>query len=397
MRSPTLPPILLAGAAAAMLILGIVRPGAAGGPLTRVVQEFGIYWSSARVGLDGGDPYDAAAIWPYQHAIEPAKTGPQLTWGPPWAIGLVAPFAAVEFPAARWGWLFAGAALVAAAAAAAWRTYGGADDRLAVAWLVALTFYPTLLVLSIGQLTTFALAGVAGFAWAQKAGRPMLAGGLLGLTLAKPHNLVILWAAVGVVELAAGRWRALAGLTLSTLALSALAAGPAPRIFHQYVHVMTHRPPAEWMPPTAGTYLRLAFGGGLGVTFVPLAAGLVWLAWYLARHRGAAWDWPARLPAVLFASYLVSPYGYAYDQVMLLPAVLQAATAAGPGRVKLFLGCHLALTGLCVGLNALKVQEYTFVWLAPTLLAGWLAFTRRRGDQPETPPPGGTGSGPDLR
>ncbi|MCI0638448.1 MAG: glycosyltransferase 87 family protein [Gemmataceae bacterium] len=272
--------------------------------------------------------------------------------------------------------------MLLASAGVVWRVYGGAADRVPFAWLIAFSFYPSLLVTALGQQTTFALVGVAGFLWAQQGGRPFLSGVLLGLTLAKPQNLILLWAAVGAVELISLRWRTLAGLTTATAALSALALAPNPAVFEHYVYALTHYPPADLVTSTPGALLRLSFGGGLWITLVPLLCALLWLGWYVARHLRPTWDWTERLPAILFASYLASPHGWVYDFLVLLVPLLQAGAAAdagGPGRQRAFLSMHLGLTALCLALKSANVQEYTFVWFVPTLLLVWLWFKRRGG------------------
>ncbi|MCI0638449.1 MAG: hypothetical protein L0Y72_24560 [Gemmataceae bacterium] len=91
----------LVGVAIALIVLGVFWPGLGDGGPGLKVEDFGLYWSSARVGLEGGSPYDPIAVFPYQQAIEPGRSGPALPWGPPWSMGLLYPFAAAGFPAAR--------------------------------------------------------------------------------------------------------------------------------------------------------------------------------------------------------------------------------------------------------------------------------------------------------
>ena len=386
-RGVFLIPGILVIASVAVFIAGAVHSDPFSSPAIQKVQDFGLYWSSARVALEGGNPYDPEAVWPYQKQIEPGRESPQLPWGPPWSLGLLYPFASVDFPVARWAWLLFSLALILASAAMAWQLYGVSTERIAQSWLIALSFYPSILVTALGQQTVFPLAAVAGFLWCQRSGWPFFAGLFLGLTLAKPQNLILVWAAVAVVELIAGRWKTIAGLAVSTATLSILAAVPDPDVYGQYLHAMTHYPPSGWMTPTIGTYLRMTFGGGLGVSFLSLFLGAVWLAWFIARHW-RHWIWVERMPAILFASYLASPYGWAYDLVVLLIPIIQAAAVADASRSsrrRVFLASHLGLTGLCLALNVAKAKEHTFVWLAPALLLLWLLMVRRKAINSEGP------------
>jgi hypothetical protein len=116
----------------------------------------------------------------------------------------------------------------------------------------------------------------------------------------------------------------------------------------------------------------------LGLAFAPLLAGVAWTVWYVVARR-ADWDWLRHGPAVLFVCFLTTPYGWAYDQVVLLAALVPLAAAVdrrGRAARAGFVGVHLALTALCAVLNLSKVQEHTFVWLAPGLFVGWAATTR---------------------
>ncbi|QEL19634.1 glycosyltransferase family 87 protein [Limnoglobus roseus] len=370
MRTVVLIPLLLTALAVAVLLGSPAFPRGA----VHRVEDFGLYWSAARVNLSGGNPYDPHALWPYQQAIEPDRAGPQLPWGPPWSLGLLTPFAAADFPAARWAWLLVGIALLVASSTAVWAVYGGPPDRATWAWLLAVTFYPSLLATALGQQTVFALAGVAGFLWSSGRGRPALAGACLALVLAKPQNLILLGAAVIAVARFGRQWRLLGGLLAGCAALSMAALIPNPGVFDQYAYALTHYPPRGWPTPTLGTYLRLGFGvPGIWPAFLVTAAGLVWVGWYWAAHRND-WDWRDRLPVVLFASHFTTPYGWAYDQVVLVIPLLQAAAAVerrGASSRTGFLVCHAALTLTCVVLNRLKTPEYTFVWLAPVLFLGW--------------------------
>lgn len=359
-----------------VLAVGALRPGALAAGRATTVEDFGAYWTGTVVNLRGQNAYDPGTLAPLQAAIEPDRPAVLPAWSPPWTFAALAPFAPLDFATARWAWLFVQLGTVIGSATALWRLYRGPDDRLVWSWALALLWYPTVQMLGLGQHSSLVLLGVVGWLACLAGGRGFVAGLFLGLVLVKPQNLHLLGLLTAVWALDRRAWGFLAGGLLSAAVLTAGAAGPNPAVFAQYRDALTGRPPAEMVTPTLGTLLRLAFGPErFWLAFTPAVAAAVWGLWYYRKHR-AKWDWPTRLPLVLFVSYLTSPYGWVYDQVLfLIPLIQVAAGAARKGRTALLavVAVTAAVTAACVILFAAKVQEFSFVWLAPLALVLYLA------------------------
>jgi hypothetical protein len=133
---------------------------------------------------------------------------------PPPLAWLVLPLSAVGPVGAFWIWL----AISLLVLAAAWWLAAPGDGWKRWLWLLgALAWYPVLYALALGQPVILALLAVAGCWWLAEAGRPYLAGAVLGLSAVKPQLTI----AVPLVLLAAGRWRMAAGWGVTVLVLAA--------------------------------------------------------------------------------------------------------------------------------------------------------------------------------
>lgn len=181
--------------------------------------DFLLFWAAARTAaLHGpGAVYSAASF-------DAAVTA---TWGsgPPWPYlnppvlaWLLVPLTLMPFGVAFAIWL---ATSAAALGYAAWLSGQG--------WLGVLSaagFLPSFVALGSGQVAPLALLAIAGAVRADRGGRWLLAGGLLGVLAVKPQLGVLL----PVALLASGRWRPVAVLGVIAVVVAAVTlviVGPA--------------------------------------------------------------------------------------------------------------------------------------------------------------------------
>jgi hypothetical protein len=382
-------PVLLGAALAlALVVLAVQLAQSPARLLDLPLYDYVSFWAAGRLNLDGQDPYDPARL----EALERSATGGQGTllvmWPAPWALTLIMPFSRLDSHVSHLLWLAFQFLVLAGAVDWAWRLAGGSPERRWLAWLVAFTFVPSYFVLVAGQLGPLLLLGLVGFLHCLRARRPGWAGAFLVLVALKPQLTFLFWFALLLWAWDRRCWRLVLGGVLATVAALAWPILANPALPAQYVHSLLHRTPTHsHLSPLLGTALRLACGGAFWLQFVPVLPGLCWLAWYWRRHR-RTWDWGRQLPALLFASFLTAPYGaWPFDLVLLLPALLQAAVALqGTPRRAILLGAgHLA-----VGLAALAqvlagVPYFWFLWMTPTLLAGYLLALRAEKDPAEAP------------
>ena len=358
----------------ALLLLPNFYPQFIPSRLTSRVEDFGAYWSAAKVARSGENPYDAVQLRPLEAAIDPTRPEPIITWSPPWAISLIIPFSYLDHPAARWNWMLLQLVGVAVCSAVIWRSHGGNPDRVGIAWLLAFSFYPTLQLIALGQMSLFTLAAIVGFlSFVDR--KPFLAGACLAFVLVKPHNVIPFGIAMVFWIIAKRQWQVLFGGLATVVTWTFFALMVHPSFFSLYRETMSANPPGFMMPPTLGTLLRLILHAEqtLWIPMIPTAIALIWAGWYSWRNQ-YSWNWQIATPPLLFASVLGSPYGWVYDSVILLIPILSLA-AAVVKRPLMWLALYFAVNLCCLFLYAKGFEEVWFVWLPWMIFAGWLVLT----------------------
>ncbi|HKI33776.1 MAG TPA: glycosyltransferase 87 family protein [Gemmataceae bacterium] len=354
-------------------------------------SDFVEYWSAGRLNLAGRNPYGAEELFALQRDYGCPDDRPVMMYCPPWALPFVMPFGALDYGSGRLAWLLLHFGLVLVCAAAAWQMFGGSPGRRWVAFGLALTFFPTLITLRMGQLAPLLFAGLLGFLYFLRQGRGLLAGlALLPATL-KPQLFHLVWLALLLWAVRARRWSVLCGAALGLVVATGLALAPNPNVLGEYADVMTHHPPAECLSPTLGSVLRLFFGRErFWLQFLPPMLGVAWLVPHWLRHR-CAWDWQEQLPLLLLVSLLTTSYGaWPFDLVvLLLPVLGTAAALSGAVRRSRALGVlagYLAVNALALALNLCGVDGFWFLWMAPAALVAYLALGRAPAASPSVKP-----------
>jgi hypothetical protein len=343
-------------------------------------DDFVEYWAAGSLNAGGENPFDPARLIELERRAGRDTDEAVYMWNPPWTFALAMPIGVLKPRVAQLLWLAASLVLILASADRLWALYGGPAARRWVAWLLALTFLPTLFVLHAGQISAFVLAGVAGFLLAERAGRPWLAGACGVLIAIKPHLVYLFWIALAgwaVRRPVPTRWKVIAGGLLAGLAATAVPLASNPAVLDQYRDAMTHRPPDQWKSPTIGSLLREVFGEKrFDLQFVPTLIGVAWLAASAWQSRRREWDWPDRMPMVLSVSFVTASYGaWPFDLVILLPAVIQVAadlaTTGDRRRIAAAAAVWVAINGAALAMNMLHYTSDMFVWMAPSLLAAY--------------------------
>jgi hypothetical protein len=351
-------------------------------PAVLGTTDFQEYWAAGRLNAAGENPYSPERMLALQKEAGSAKPEPVMMYNPPWLLPLVMPFGLLPYGPGRALWLALNLAVIMVCCDRLWRLYGGGDRERWLAWLLGLTFFPTLCALQMGQITPLMLAGVLGFLEEVRRGRDGRAGAWLALTLLKPHVVYLPGLALLLWCRDRRRWGVPATALLTAGGATAAALTFNPHAVTQFWHVLVHRPPAECLSPSLGAALRLAFGmEHFWLQFLPPLLGVLWLVPYWGAHR-KTWDWAEGTPLLLLTSLLTSAYGaWAFDLVVLLPAVMQAAIwayRAGGARLRASAGvAYLTLNVLALGMNQAGVQAFGLIWLTPALLLLYLGVRRQ--------------------
>ena len=371
----------------AVVLLGQVRTLLAD-PTIWPPDDFIEYWVAAKLTLDGSNPYDAEQLLPLQRANGRDTDEAVMMWNPPWSLAVVLPLGLFPARQAQLLWLAVNLAAVAFCGDRLWRLSGGSADRRWLGWLVAFAALPTAFALQSGQIGPLLLLGAVLFLDCRRRGWDAAAGAATVLLAVKPHLAYLVWAAILGEAVTRNRWRTVLGGAAAGLACSALPVVFAPHVWQHYADALGNRPPAQWVSPTPGTVLRLAFGEDrFRLQFVPVVLGLGWFAWHWSRHR-RTWDWAEQLPLVLLVSFVTAPYGaWPFDMVLLLPAAMALVVKGVEGG-----GSRAAVAGLlavnlgCLVLNLLKITSFWFLWVSPAVLLLYVVGGRRTVARDTVPP-----------
>lgn len=349
-------------------------------------DDFVEYWAAGHLNAHGQNPYDGNLLLPLEREAGRDTDEPIMMWNPPWTLTLVMPIGLLKARVAQLLWLAVSLGLVVGCADRLWALYGGPLGLRWMAWLLALTFLPTLFVLQAGQIGPFILLGITAFLLAERTGRPWLAGASGVLIAIKPHLVYLFWIALAVWAVRRPlptRWKVIAGGVLAGLLATAIPLACNPEVIYQYRDAMTQRTPDHWKSPTLGSLLReLLDQDAFKLQFVPTLFGLAWLAAIGWRDRNRDWDWPDRMPMLVLVSFATASYGaWPFDLVILLPAVIHVAAglAAVGTRTRIIVAAtvYLAVNAAALAMNLAGVTSEKFVWIAPTLLVAYVALRPR--------------------
>lgn len=277
---------------------------------------------------------------------------------PPFIAAAFRPLALLPYPGAYAIWLVLSAGLYTLGLLLICPRSLSPQQRW-TALLAAASFCPFLFeTWGGGQLSVIGFAALAAALRLEQSGRPYAAGLAAGLCFYKPTLLVVLLPLLALAR----RWRMLAGILSSGLALAALslaavgrdALSTYPRIATLYGRLLSEMPEVfrEHKFVDLNTFLRLLPGGaslpGRIVFFLLAAAALAWAARLWLRYprygpEARAACWAGTLPLLL----VVSVYAPIYDVTLLvLSGFLLAPIVYAEGREPLIVPFELLALAL---------------------------------------------------
>jgi hypothetical protein len=381
----------------ALLLIAIVLVGQVrrllADPTIWPPDDFIEYWSAAKLTLEDRNPYDPSLLLLLQQAAGRKTDEAVMMWNPPWSLSVVLPLGLLPPREAQLLWLVVNFAATVYCGDRLWLLLGGRCERRWLGWAIALAAMPTLFALQAGQIGPLLLLGAVLFLECERRGWSFAAGAATVLLAVKPHLAYLVWVAIGLDAIVRGRWRIVLGGIVAGLACSVIPLAFNINVWQQYADAMANRPPSQWLSPTLGSLLRLAFDEHLfRLQFVPMAAGLVWFAWHWRRTR--YWDWREQLPLLLLVSFVTAPYGaWPFDMVLLLPAAIALFVSWDRGRLGRVVGIPGGLAAInlgCLILNLLKFSSFWFLWVSPAVLLLYAMGTRQSApvaDDPVVPAP----------
>jgi hypothetical protein len=376
-------------------------------------DDFVEYWAAGRLNAQGENPYQADILLPLEKeagrvSFPVDSSGHEsavMMWNPPWTLTVVMPLGLLDARLGQLLWLLLQLGVIFFCADWTWSYYQGPAGYRWLAWVLALTFVPTLIVLRAGQIGPLILLGIVGFLHYERKGQFFLAGAACVLIAIKPHLVFLFWIALVLWALggrgfgradnisntdSAGaspsrserrRWAVLLGGITTGLVATAIPMLCNPSVCRQYWYALTHHPPEEWVSLTIGSILRLLFGANhFWLQVVPAIPALVWFGFHWRRHH-ATWNWGEQMPLLVLVSFLTTFYGaWPFDLVVLLLPVVQAAVwAVQERRLRIpALIVYLPIDTLALVLNLAGVTSICFIWMTPALLMGYLSLRAAR-------------------
>lgn len=368
--------------------------------------DFMTYYSSFRLVLDGhaGQVYDLHTLGHAEASVIGAAYSVIPYLYPPYFALIFAPLAVLPFGLSFLFWLVFNCVLLSLSLYFL-QTYAHLSGRAATAFRVAaISFLPVFLTLILGQSSILLLACLTVALVSLRSGRDTLAGVMLAFAILKPPYA----AAVVLVLLARGQWRALYAFAIATFSLLAAPIpifglsidrswldfllnagswqGHGPHFTYQHVPISPALYQAQWnhsftgfaqllLPSQTANMARLA-AGGLAIL------ALLWCA-----RRSALVDIPFGLALVV--GLLVSPHALGYDlSLMLIPvAVTLRFRSLGPPGLRVFLiTCYVMAT---VGYRLAFAVPIQLSVIATSALALWLLLLsgERPADREQTAQP----------
>jgi hypothetical protein len=291
-----------------------------------------------------------------------------------------------------WAWVAWLALLLVALFAAmriCWRIYGDGGHPPTEFLVAGYLFAPVPACLVAGQLGLVLLLGIVLFL-ALEERYPIVAGAVLLIPFAKPHLFALFWPVLAVWIVTGRKWRVLSGFVAAFAAAVAIALAFDPAVFSHYRAMVGQAAiQYEFIPAISGVLRLIFFRRFFWVQFLPMAAALVWCAWYYRKNRHV-WDWRVHGPALLVVSVFTAPYAWMTDEAVLLPAILQAVLWVYRARASLTIKSQLAIF-VFVCLDALlllilraKIPFATGIYFWSSLVwISWYAFAERFRTAPE--------------
>ena len=255
-----------------------------------------------------------------------------------------------------------------------WDLYGGSHKRRWVAWILGLTYIPTVIGLDVGQIAPFVLLGLAGFLLYQYQRMWVLTGFFAFLISIKPQLLYLFWPLLLLWIINKKRW-----VVLWTLLISGLIATAIPVLFNQSIlfqyvsEYLNNSPLNRWEPPVISFALRPIFGMDKHwLQFIPSIIGyfIIIIYWHLKKGN---WRWESHIHFALLLSVITTSYGWTFDLIVLLPTIIFATIQFmnEPKRNISLLFLYILINAIMLSMLIIGTPEFYGIWIP----YAWLIFS----------------------
>lgn len=302
---------------------------------------------------------------------------------PPQVALLLSPLGRLSYGEALFAWTVTSIALYGLAICLALRLLPALRPYTVEAVAFALGFPPFIQLIAHGQIATLAIGPLFGAFAAFKAGRPFLAGLLLGLLTFKPQlgtfaiAGLVLWPSLRLLI------GVFAGISVQAVVV-VMAAGGQPLVdFASAVLRLLAEPgafePKVWAMHSLRAAIVLVTGSGAVATAL-WAAGCIAVMWMARRAWTRHESRELRFAAMSIAALLINPHLYIYDLVLVaVPVACLAAWMRETGQPASTLRGRMLLALVWLPLLG-PLAQFTHLQLtSPALVALLFGLARREG------------------
>jgi hypothetical protein len=339
--------------------------------------DFKAYWAAAAVIVRGGNPYDPNDMLAIQQEVVAGQEGNTNlvlnAWNPPWLILLMVPLGWLPFNLAAGIWMFINLLFLGIMLILTWDMLiiQNGDRGFPIVLVVGYFFIPTIILISMGQISSLVLLGIIlGLRWIQKT-QDWLAGSALLLTTIKPHLSYFLLLLIFVWVVQNRRWKIIGGMAVAALLSLGIFFILLPGWPGDYITLIRSMPYTQIYTSTVGSLMAAVFGIKLFYLSAVLILFLIRPLLNLVRSEG--WLVPANFS--LLVGIPLSPFGFLFDQILLLPAIIQIIAWIWSKELRgveaiVIAGCTILVN---IGVLMLVTLEepkyyYWFVWAPLALL-----------------------------
>jgi hypothetical protein len=371
--SPALVAAIVIAISIAILVQFGLRPQHDSGRIgLKVSGDFLLFWSSAKLILQGQNPYDGGLLLTtMSQTVGPMEYDMRVPT-PPALAGLLLPLAILPFNIALLTWTISNVAL--AGLHLVYQTIQIPDNRqkLAIKFAFISTFYPLFLAIKLAQIIPLLFFCTALFCANQDKLIDRRKGFFSGLALAvctiKPHLFLPFLIVVSLWTLRARMWRVAIGFIIGVASLWLFPVCFNSKVYSLYLNSDLSNS-LNWRTPTIGFWLAELAGGVAYLKFLPLllACGYaLWTGLTVLLDEGALRRITRRMIPLSLAC---APYLWVYDFVLLIPAIVPMLHQQGNLMWMLIFGSNIALW--------LSPREMEYSFWYPVLIVGLVLSASR--------------------
>jgi hypothetical protein len=351
--------------------------------------DYVAYWKAFQAVKRDLNPYDPASLRQVQGL--PLNFGEtQQYWNPPWMLVLMAPVLSLPFELSAAVWMCLSILFICAASLLIWKSQKGERNSLYPCLVAGLCFYPLWETLFWGQVGALVTLGVAGFFWAVRNKRDIVAGLFLIPVSLKPHLLYLFLLAVVFWVVTERRYRALASFAAGIGILCGSLWIRSPILFENWLKNSGR----SWRHIEGFRSANLVgFARALMVDFtgwapvwpilvIPAATAAGFVVWLAFRKRI---EWGNDLAPILCASVVTAPYGWLHDHLVLSIIQTMAIAWAFERMDSIALRTMVCLDwlvfqALVLGLSFSFMPFFQFFWFPIGVFFLWMRSLGRFGN-----------------